>query len=201
RLVALAIGSAGGGLVSARARALVSPAAALAALALYCSTPTILAHASLATLDVALGVLLFAGFGALARFARTRSLAWAAAAGGLFGLAFAPQGIAAAFPPLVPLLAALGWGAWAGAGRIRFARGLAVAALCGWLALLAVYGFSGFPLPAPLLEGLRFQAAASRAGDIPSFLNGKWSTAGWWYYYAVALFYKTPLPSLALWVV
>src|SRR5262249_32570072 len=128
RLVVLAIGIAGGVLVFARARALVSPAAALAALALYCSTPTILAHASLATLDVALGVLLFAGFGALARFARTRSLAWAAAAGGLFGLAFATKGIAAAFAPLVPLLAALGWGAWDGAGRIRFALALALAA-------------------------------------------------------------------------
>jgi len=70
RLVVLALGVAGGLLVFARARALLSPAGALAALALYCTMPVIVAHASLATLDVGLTVLLFAAFCALDRFAR-----------------------------------------------------------------------------------------------------------------------------------
>src|SRR5262249_33754512 len=66
------------------------------------------------------------------------------------------------------------------------------------IALLAAYEFSGFPLPAPLVEGIRFQLAASSAGEFPAFLNGRWSQTGWWYYYLVALVLKTPLPTLAL---
>jgi hypothetical protein len=76
-----------------------------------------------------------------------------------------------------------------------------VAAASAWIVLLAAYGFSGFPLPAPLLEGIRFQMAASSAGEFPAFLNGHWSQTGWWYYYLVALLVKTPLPSLAFLVV
>src|SRR5262249_10522866 len=78
---------------------------------------------------------------------------------------------------------------------------LLVMAASAWIALLAVYGFSGFPLPAPLLEGLRFQMTAGSAGEFPAFLAGRWSQKGWWYYYLVALFLKTPIPSLVLLVV
>jgi hypothetical protein len=31
-----------------------------------------------------------------------------------------------------------------------------------------------------------------------AFLNGEWSHTGWWYYYPVAMIYKTPLPLLVL---
>jgi hypothetical protein len=70
--------------------------------------------------------------------------------------------------------------------------------LGAWITVLAAYGFSGFPLPAPLLEGVRFQIAASSAGEFPAFLNGRWSQTGWWYYYLVALVLKTPIPTLVL---
>jgi hypothetical protein len=49
-----------------------------------------------------------------------------------------------------------------------------------------------------MLQGIRFQAAASSAGEFPSFLNGTWSQTGWWYYYLVALLFKSPLPTLGL---
>jgi hypothetical protein len=67
-----------------------------------------------------------------------------------------------------------------------------------WLAVESAYGFSGFPLPAPLVEGVRFQMAASSAGEFPAFLDGSWSQTGWWYYYLVALVLKTPIPTLVL---
>ena len=70
--------------------------------------------------------------------------------------------------------------------------------MTAWVVLLAVYGFSGFPLPAPVMAGLRFQTAASQGGEYPAFLNGTWSQTGWWYYYLVTLLYKFPLPFLLL---
>jgi hypothetical protein len=116
----------------------------------------------------------------------------------LVGLAFATKGVAALFVPLIPVLAAAEWRSWRDDGIRRFLGGLALSAVTAWIAVLAVYGFSGFPLPAPVLEGIRFQAAASSAGEFPAFLNGAWSQTGWWYYYLVALAYKTPVPTLVL---
>jgi hypothetical protein len=98
----------------------------------------------------------------------------------------------------VPVLAAIEWPGWSRDDVRRFVAGGAVMGLAAWLAMLAAYGFSGFPLPAPLLEGVRFQIAASSAGEFPAFLNGHWSQTGWWYYYLVALGLKTPIPTLLL---
>jgi len=38
---------------------------------------------------------------------------------------------------------------------------MVVLGVSAWIAVLAVYRFSGFPLPAPVLEGLRFQLNAA----------------------------------------
>jgi hypothetical protein len=75
---------------------------------------------------------------------------------------------------------------------------MVVLAVAGWIAILAVYRFSAFPLPEPVLEGIRFQANASSAGEFPAFLNGQWSQTGWWYYFLEAFVVKTPLPTLVL---
>src|SRR5207244_3816675 len=133
-----------------------------------------------------------------ARFTATRDPLWALAAGALLGLAFAAKGVAAVFVPVVPVLAAAEWRAWDRAGLRRFLAGLAGMAVTAWIAVLAVYRFSGFPLPAPVLAGIRFQVASSSSGEFPAFLNGAWSQTGWWYYYVVALLYKAPLPLLLL---
>ena len=198
RLVVLAIGVALGVLVFRRARAFLSPLAALATLLLYATTPPLLAHSAVATLDVGVTALLFAALVAAERFAATAAWRTAVLTGILLGLALATKGIAIAFLPLVAVLVASGWRAWDRAGVRDFIAGGAVMAAAAWVALLAAYEFSGFPLPAPLVEGIRFQLAASSAGEFPAFLNGRWSQTGWWYYYLVALVLKTPLPTLAL---
>jgi hypothetical protein len=198
RLVVLALGVAAGVLVWLKGRALLTPLGALAALLLYCTMPPIAGHASLATLDLGVTALLFATFVALARFAAVQTWPWAATAGGLLGLAFTAKGVTVLFMPLVPVLAAVEWRTWDRDGVERFVWGLVVLGLAAWIAVLVVYGFSGFPLPPPVVEGIRFQLAASSAGEFPAFLNGRWSQTGWWYYYLVALFLKTPLPTLAL---
>jgi hypothetical protein len=198
RLVVVTIGVLLGALVFLRARELLTPLGALAALLVYGTMSPLIAHSAVATLDVGVTAFLFAALLAGARFATTKEWGWAVLAGALFGFAFAVKGTAALFAPLVPVLVAIQWKDWRPAGLRRFVAGGALMAVSAWIAILVSYGFSGFPLPAPLLQGLRFQLAASSAGEYPAFLAGNWSQTGWWYYYLVALALKTPVATLLL---
>ncbi|MEB2285333.1 MAG: hypothetical protein B6D46_14590 [Polyangiaceae bacterium UTPRO1] len=196
RTTTIVIAVATGALLWWWTRSAATPSAALAALFLWCTQPTVIAHGALATLDMGATALVFAAFFALARLAATAERSWAAIAGALFGLGVAGKGVTLIFAPLAPLLLAAGWGGWDRARLLAFADGLVVLALAAWIALLTVYRFSGFPLPAPVLEGIRFQVNASSVGEFPAFLNGQWSQTGWWYYFLEALAVKTPLPTL-----
>ncbi len=86
--------------------------------------------------------------------------------------------------------------------RLLAMAGMAfVAALTVW----AVFGFEvgplvegGLPVPAPTyLRGLprMFQRVAR---GTPTFLLGRASDTGWWYYFSVTFLLKTPLPTLIL---
>jgi len=58
--------------------------------------------------------------------------------------------------------------------------------------------FSNLPLPAPyFFVGIEYVQWHSRQGH-PSFLLGRMSTNGWWYYFPVVWFFKTPLPFVGL---
>jgi dolichyl-phosphate-mannose-protein mannosyltransferase len=53
-------------------------------------------------------------------------------------------------------------------------------------------------VPAPLfITGLGMVKEHNRKGH-PSFLLGEYRTMGWWYYFPVLFFFKTPIPFLAL---
>ena len=122
RLVVIAIGALLAALVYLRARELLSPAAALATLLLFATMPTVVAHSAVATLDVGVSALMFAGLVAATRFATTKAWGWAAATGAMFGLGLAVKGTAALYAPLVPVLVAIDWKDWKGAG-LRPLRG------------------------------------------------------------------------------
>lgn len=198
RLVVVALGVALGALLYRRASELLGSVAALAVAVLFATSSPVLAHSALATLDIGVSLLLLATLVAADRFATTRSLAAAAATGALFGLAFCGKGTAALFGPLVPVLIALRWKGWDRRGVQGYVTGGIVMAAAAWIAVLACYGFRWFPLPVPLVEGVRFQMAASSAGEFPAFLAGQWSQTGWWYYYLAALAWKTAIPTLVL---
>lgn len=202
--------------VWAWARDLADDRAALLAVALAAATPPLLANAGVATNDMALAATLswvFFAYGKWLEAPTARrtvlfALAGAAAIGSklssipFFGLGavliVAARLVLASrardddpVPParayLRPLVgAALGIGllVWAFYGfHITFAKG-------GWL-----------PVPAPeLLAGIR-QLAHHDATGHPTYLLGRVSHTGWWYYFWVALAVKTPLPLLSLWAI
>lgn len=168
--------------------------------------PPILAHASLATTDMALTATMGLALYATLVWVESPSPLRGAAMGFCWALA-----IVSKFSSLVFLPACLGLlliGAMfseRGAGPLRrmLTAGrlfsVAVAFVVFAFAVWASYRFSmGNGVPAPeFFAGLRV-AFEHQASGHPSYLLGNHSSSGFWYFYPVALSVKTPLGSLVL---
>lgn len=209
------------------ARDLTGAAGGVAALALYAFSPDVIAHGSLATLDVpAAGFLLTSVWPAWR--ARRRPRRCVPLAGAALGAAVATKmSVLPAVPVLLALVAVSVW--WSrrsrGAGRPA-AAGLLSAAAAGVVAVAAVWaaylavdprlrwtapdgvpaigGLRGLatgllPFPEPFRDGLRVQFGFE---DMrwTGFLFGDTYLGSRWYYLPAALLVKTPLGMLALWV-
>lgn len=198
RIPNILLGMAGALLVYAWARSLFGSAPATGTLLLYSTTPVLIGHASVATLDMGVTVFLLAGFLSLRRLATDRHWKWAFLSGALFGCALASKYVTLILIPLVPLLLAMEWRPRGPENWLRLLKALAFMALAGWFAINAAYLFKGFPLPDEMTDGIVFKSLEPGEGKSLSFLLGLWSTKGWWYYYAVALFYKSTIPLLLL---
>ncbi|WP_340384895.1 glycosyltransferase family 39 protein [Streptomyces sp. SS7] len=210
--------------VFAFARDLAGPVPALAALALYAFSPDVIAHGSLATLDVpAAGFLLTAAW-LLWRAHRTgRTRLYLPLAGAALGAALATRMSAL---PAVPVCLALA-ARPVGPRRVRRAAAAAgvvavTAVAVVWLAYLAVdprlrwdprqahvpvvhglHGLRGLlvrllPLPEAYRDGMRMQFGLENQ-SWSGFLFGHVYSGSRWYYLPVALVVKTPLGMLALW--
>jgi hypothetical protein len=189
--------------VYAWARRWWGSAEAALAVSLLTLAPPVLAHAGLATTDMALT----AGVGAavLAMLAWRENPGWrhslllGVALGGMTltkfsSLAFFPA-VAVVFLALLRNRRAPGFGRLWMAAPAVFVAGLVI-----W----AGYRFSfgpgpwGFTIPAPeLFRGIASVAEHNRTGH-PAYLMGEWSKSGWPHYFLVALALKTPLPMLLL---
>ncbi|OIK00388.1 phospholipid carrier-dependent glycosyltransferase [Streptomyces sp. MUSC 14] len=220
-------GTTGGsvGPASGSARGLVGSAGGLVALALYAFTPDVVAHGSLATLDMPVTGFVLTSVWLLWR-ARRRPGLYVPLAGLALGAAVATKMSALPAVPVLTALAAVSVAvASAGAGRRR--RVLTALAAAGGMALVAVavvwasylavdprlrfspaepvpalHGPRGtlvglLPLPPAYRAGMRVQFGLE---DYPwqGFLFGHVYTGRRWYYLPVALLVKTPLGLLAL---
>lgn len=168
------------------ARHLLSPAAGLVAALLFASLPPILAHGGLATTDMAIAAMLPLALYALTlllekpAWPRTLFLAAAIAAGVLTKYSFLVF-----FPACAVVLIAR---------HRRFP--IAHLLVAGALALLVIWAVFGFSL-SPMIAGIRNVQALEH--DPPkAILFEHVRKGGWWYYFPVALFFKTPIPFLIL---
>ncbi|MER6539814.1 glycosyltransferase family 39 protein [Streptomyces sp900105755] len=210
------------GLVAfAFAREVLGTAAGLSALALYCFSPDVIAHGSLATLDVpSAGFVLTSAW--LVWRARRRPRLYLPLAGAALGASVATKMSALpAIPVLVALAVVSVWGARPGRALRAVAAAVLVtvtAVVVVWLSYLAVdprlralsaepvpavHGLRGLltgllPFPASYRDGMRMQFALE---DYPwqGYLFGHLYTGSRWYYLPAALLVKTPLGMLALW--
>jgi 4-amino-4-deoxy-L-arabinose transferase-like glycosyltransferase len=188
-------------------------AAAVLATALFTLTPTVLAHAGLATTDIALTACLTAAFLALVRWVETPSPHRALVLGFWTALAVLSKFTALLYLPSAALLALVGFvaiarpgmSALAGLARARLAT-FALAVATGALVIWAGYWFSfgatpwsgGLRMPAPqLFDGLKAVLEHNQSGH-NAYLLGQVSNSGFWYFFPVALAVKTPIAILLL---
>jgi len=191
--------------------------AAEAALAtgLYTLTPPVLAHAGLATTDMALAASVSAAFFALLLWAEKPSWRRTLLLGVACGVAAITKFTSLGYLPAATLCALAAWVASTrpGFSRLRSlaaARLLpfAVAVLTGILVVWAAYLFSfgrvpffssiKAPMPAPeLFAGIADAIGHNSAGH-SAYLLGQVSKDGWWYFFPVALAVKTPIALLLL---
>ncbi|WP_217237915.1 phospholipid carrier-dependent glycosyltransferase [Streptomyces sp. AC555_RSS877] len=227
RLPVIALTLLFGLVVFAFARELAGPVGGLAALTLYSFSPDVIAHGSLATLDVPTAGFLLTSVWLLWR-ARGRPRLCLPLAGAALGAALATKMSAlAAFPVLLVLAAVSVWCADAGSADrrgklLRAAGGAAVVALVAvavvWASYLAVdprlrwspqqyvpvvHGRRGLlvellPFPEAFRDGMRIQFGLENR-PWEGFLFGRVYEGSLWYYLPVALLVKTPLGMLALW--
>jgi hypothetical protein len=214
--------------VFAFARDLAGPAGGVVALALYALSPDLVAHGSLATLDVPVAGFLVTSAWLLWR-ARRRPVRYLPLAGLALGAAVATKMSALAAVPVVLLLVVLSvWQDRSASGPQRTLRrlGAGAAAALGvaliavavvWVSYLVVdprlrwvpppglppleglRSLAGLlPLPAPYLDGLRVQFGFEDQ-VWTTFLFGSRHVGALWYYLPAALLVKTPLGTLALW--
>jgi len=184
------------------ARRLRGPAAGVAAVLVYTTVPPVLAHAGLATTDMALGATVPAAALAwlywLERPGRRRGLLL----GALVALACLSKFSAILF---LPAGCVAMWAVARDSLRRPPAKAVALALAAAALTIWAAYGFSfarveflHLRLPAPrFFSGIHAVYVHNRAGH-PAYLLGRRSANGFWYYFPVVLSLKTPLALLAL---
>ncbi len=185
---------------------------AVIATGLFTMIPTVLAHAGLATTDMALAACLGAAFYSLLLWAETPSWKYGLLLGVATAFAALSKFTALGFLPAAALSALIlyllvkrpGWKELDALARAHAATfGLAV--LTGAMVIWAGYWFSygkvpgwSLSLPAPeFFDGIRFAMRHNSEGH-PAFLLGEISDQGWWYYFPVALAVKTPIALLLL---
>jgi len=185
---------------------------AVIAVFLLTMTPTVLAHAGLATTDMGLTAMFLLAVYTGWRWLEQPVLWRAAAFGASTGLAVLSKFSTLPFLPSVAIVALLFW-LFAERPNIahitsvviaRLPQALlaaAVGAIVIWAGYLFSFGKTAdfpFPVPAPeLFDGIR-QVKHHNATGHETYLLGAQSYTGWWYFYLVALAIKTPLLILAL---
>jgi 4-amino-4-deoxy-L-arabinose transferase-like glycosyltransferase len=185
--------------------------AAIAVL-LFSFLPPVLAHAGVATVDMALTALLGAAFLSALAWIERPDLRHSLLFGTMTALAILAKYSALVFLPAGLGLALVVYIIVERPGARSLARAaldrapsLGVAIVTSVVLIWAAYRFSygastvgSFRLPAPqLFSGLKMVADHNKEGHY-AYLLGSRSTTGWWYFYPVVLAVKTPLAFLVL---
>jgi hypothetical protein len=207
------------------ARRTFSRAVALTAAALFTTLPLVLAHAGLITTDMAATAGLCLSLLALDRFLERPSLRRAAILALALGFGLLAKLSLLVFFPAGAVFVL--WARGQGRAALRWAPAIAFGALlllwAGYrftfdrpsnVSKDAVFLFhyaapkpligiaraaAQTPMPAPAYAvGVATLKFRDKQLGHPSYLLGETSARGWWFYFPVVFFYKTPLPFLVL---
>jgi hypothetical protein len=165
---------------------LISPIAGVIAAAFFAMLPPVLAHAGLATTDMAAAATLPFAIDALTRLLDAPSWRRGVVAGLAIALGVLSKYSFFVYFPPAALIVFL-------ARRPKFSVHAALAIVVAVVLVWAAFGFSF----QPLIDGLTLTKTHNSSGH-RNFLFGEMRWNGWWYYFPVALFFKTPIPFLIL---
>lgn len=207
--------------VAEQARRMFGEAASIWAVALFTNLPPILGHAGLITTDMAATATLPLALLALDLFLESPTLKRGALLGAAIGAGVLAKFSFLVFFPATALILLLVLVWRRRPAGLRF-RAIAIAALTAFLVTWAGYQFDfgpiskvfpgasffvksmvpafseNVPIPAPaLLVGLGILRQHDMDGHFTNFL-GQTGTEGWWHYFPVVFFFKTPIPFLLL---
>lgn len=180
-------------------------AAAVLAVFLVTMTPSVLAHAGLATTDMGLTAMLLLAVYSGWRWMEAPALWRAAVFGASTGLAVLSKFSALAFLPSIAIVGLLLWICFE-RPRLKLLAGMVIqrapqlvlAVVVGAVVIWAGYLFSFDRVPAPeLFTGIDAVKKHNTTGHL-TYLLGAVNTTGWPHFYLVALAVKTPLPILGL---
>jgi hypothetical protein len=174
------------------------PGAGLAALSFAALCPNLIAHSTVATLDLPVAFFIFLAVFLLDRCIDRPGLGRMA----LAAVALAAAGLVKAQALLLYpyALVVLGLLAPRTERGKYFASWLLMPAAwvsLAWIVYRHAPGAGGAFLPPQLLEALRGVLAHAEQGHF-AYLLGKYSETGWWYYFPVAILVKTPIAQLLL---
>jgi hypothetical protein len=196
------------------------PTAALFSFLIILFDPNILAHGRYTTSDIGGATFLLLCMFALWRMwrAETGGLKLVIVGGITLGLALGAKMSNLVFVPIFAVMALLPiyGGQWSGAKALKRFGIFAMAVLISLGGLWMIFAFERGPLnfspfglslferlslPMPTYWNGVGQILQISGGGRPSFLLGKFSTQGWWYYFPVAFMVKTPVLLILLVVV
>lgn len=204
-----------------RARRQPARIAGLITLTLVAFDPNILAHMRLVTTDLGLtAAAALAGY-LLWRYLKSPTIQGAIIAGGAFGLLLNTKFTAFLFLPLFGLLALIALllkspsidNGDTRTHRQELAIGFVIIPIAAFFVLWAGHGFQAGGLSIHSALSVLFNDMTVPLSDYfdqlmdignrldvatPSFLLGRYSDTGWWYYFPVAFLVKTPLSILLL---
>jgi hypothetical protein len=195
--------------------------AALCALALWVFNPNALAHGHLITTDIGITLAMPAAIFLFARFLESPTNRNMALCGAVTGVALMMKFTAITLAPMYVVLTALSWKKLR-AANVNIAKMTAIGFAATWAVVLLVnfprwlpappmseaqanalgvpgwfQGFRPLLIPPDFFKGLALTLGHSKTGH-EGYLLGEWSQQGWWYYYPVVLFLKSPLAFSAL---
>jgi hypothetical protein len=184
------------------ARRIRGPSAAVIAVLVYTTIPPILAHAGLATTDMAVGAMVPAATLAAIGWAEHPTRGRSLALGALIALACCSKFSAILYLPAGFLAL---WACYRGRPSRLHWSAIPLVLAATVLVVWAVYGFSfarveflHLRLPAPRFFSGLHSVYVHNQGGHPAYLLGHRSPNGFWYFFPIVLTLKTPLALLAL---
>jgi hypothetical protein len=224
RMAVAAAAVALGWMLFAASRRLHGPAAGLLTLILYCLNPVIISNSALATTDLVTALVFTVAAAAYWRLIHRPTLVWTAAFGISFGALLTTKFTSVVFPAIAAVLLAVRLAAGPRPVRVwRLALVNAAAAVVAYGVIWLVYGFHythGAPLAASVWAqtdsgfAARLVDVCRRGHLLPEaylfdvhvflwkvhrlvFFMGRYSWAGFWSFFPLVIFFKTP-PALLL---